>query len=95
MTNWCGEAWKKLNSGDYNDYFKKCWETTGCLIIANGSEDDKIKPEGLPNYKVPPPIDYIEAMIATHCDDFNQNVKNIHDETKIHHSYKRKSVYFR
>ena len=65
ITNWCGEVWKKVNSGDYNDYFKKCWETTGCLITADRSKDDKIKPEGLPSYKVPPPIDYIEAMTTT------------------------------
>ena len=55
ITNWCGEAWKKLTtSGKYDDLFKRCWETTGCLITADRSEDDKIKPEGLHNYKVQP-----------------------------------------
>ena len=59
------EAWKKLTtSGKYDDLFKRCWETTGCLITADGSEDDKVKPEGLHNYKVPPPIDYVEPMVA-------------------------------
>lgn len=31
-------------------------EKTGCLITADGSGDDKIKPEGLDDYKVLPPI---------------------------------------
>ena len=30
-------------------------EKTGCLITADGSEDEKIQPEGLPEYRVPPP----------------------------------------
>ena len=32
------------------------FEKTGCLITADGSEDDNINPEGLPNYKVLPSI---------------------------------------
>ena len=39
-------------------------QCTGCLITADGSEDEKIKPEGLPNYRVPPPIDYVEPMLT-------------------------------
>lgn len=34
---------------------------TGCLITADGSEDDKICPEGLPNYQVPPPLEFLPA----------------------------------
>ena len=35
-----------------------CLQTykTGCLITTDGSEDNKIHPEGLPDHKVPPPI---------------------------------------
>lgn len=32
------------------------FEKTGCLITADGNEDKKIQPEGLPNQAVPPPI---------------------------------------
>ena len=65
ITNWCGEAWKKLTtSGKYDTFLRGCWERTGCLITADGSEDAKIKPEGLPNYVVPPPIDYVEPMTS-------------------------------
>ena len=48
----------------------------GCLIRANGSEDDKINPEGLPNYKVPPPImlDPSTAPPASSIDTENQDV---------------------
>ena len=59
---WGGEAWKKLISGQYDDT-RKCWERTGCLMTADGSEDSKIAPEGLHNYKVPPPIEYTEPTI--------------------------------
>ena len=33
----------------------------GRIITADGSEDDKITPEGLPSYKVPPPVDHVPA----------------------------------
>ena len=64
ISHWCGEAWKKLISGTYDSFIKGCWERTGCLITADGSEDEKIKPESLSDYKVPPPIDYVEATTA-------------------------------
>ena len=34
---------------------KKCWTITGCLITADRLDDNLIKPEGLPNFIVPPP----------------------------------------
>ena len=33
----------------------QCWIKTGCLISADGFNDNLIKPERLPNYDVPPP----------------------------------------
>ena len=39
------------------------WLKTGCLITADGSNDDKIAPEGLPNYQVPPPSQYLESAV--------------------------------
>ena len=36
---------------------------TGCLISADGSNDDKIAPEGLQNYQVPPPHQYLESAV--------------------------------
>ena len=62
ITNWAGEAWKKLTSAKYESLLRQCWERTGCLITADGSEDEKIKPEGLPNYQVPPPLDFVEPL---------------------------------
>ena len=32
-------------------------------------------------------------MLRILYDDFDQKVKNIHDEMDLHHSYKKKSVY--
>lgn len=64
ITHWTGDAWKKLCSPEYENLRRRHWEKTGCLITADGSEDDKITPEGLPSYRVPPPIDYIPAAEA-------------------------------
>ena len=64
ITHWVGDAWETLCGPNYEHLSKRCWETTGCLITADGSDDDKISPEGLPMYKVPPPIDYIPATEA-------------------------------
>ena len=35
----------------------RSFEKTGCVITADGSEDEKIQPEGMPGYIVPPPVD--------------------------------------
>ena len=34
-------------------------------MTADGSEDSKITPEGLPDYRIPPPTDYLPVDIAT------------------------------
>ena len=56
ITHWAGQAMRKLNTSKYDRLRLKCWEATGALMTADGSEDDKIKPEGLPNYQVLPPL---------------------------------------
>jgi hypothetical protein len=44
---------------------------TGCLIAADGSEDDKINPEGMPAYVVSPPVN-IDNLVEI---NWNQNSK--------------------
>lgn len=61
ITHWVGDAWKKLCSPEYDNFRRRCWEKTGCLLTADGSEDEKITPEGLKLYKVPPPAVYLPA----------------------------------
>ena len=56
ITHWVGEAFNTLMGEDYSKTRYRCFEKTGCLITADGSEDDKIAPEGLTNYVVPPPL---------------------------------------
>lgn len=55
ITRWVGEAWKKFCSAEYDEFRLKCWQKTGCLITADGSDDHLIQPEGLKDYVVPPP----------------------------------------
>ena len=61
ITHRVGNAWKKLCEPAYDHFRRRCWEKTGCLITADGSEDDKISPEGLRNYHVPPPLEFLPA----------------------------------
>lgn len=48
MTQWTGEAWRKLSSDKM--FAKKLFMKTGCLMTADGSDDDMIKPKGLEPY---------------------------------------------
>ena len=43
MTQWTGEAWRKLSSDKM--FAKKFFMNTGCLMTADGSDDDMIKPQ--------------------------------------------------
>ena len=61
ITHWAGDAYDQLVSPEYDAFRKRLWEKTGCLITADGSDDSKIQPEGLPNYKPPEPCIYVEA----------------------------------
>ena len=76
ITKWAGNAYRQLNRPSYEKFRWRLFEKTGCLITANGSEDDKINPEGLPNYKVPPPImlDPSTAPPASSIDTENEDV---------------------
>ena len=64
ITQWVGDAWDKLCTPQYDNLRLRCWQKTGCLITADGSDDDLITPEGLPNYAVPPPLDYLPVSDA-------------------------------
>ena len=56
ITHWVGDAWGKLQDPKYDHSRWRCFERTGCLLTADGSDDDKVKPEGMPEYVVPPPL---------------------------------------
>ena len=68
-THWAGEAYKKLAIKKYDDLRKKIWIKTGCLITADGSDDEQTAPERLSNYSVPPPHQFLEP--ATSLPDIN------------------------
>eukprot|EP00794_Sanderia_malayensis_P013463 gene13463-14854_t len=56
IKHWVSQAFKRLSSNSYAKSRYRCFEKTGCLITADGCEDEKIQPEGLPGYKLPPPL---------------------------------------
>ena len=41
MTKWAGEAWRELSSDE--DFVKKLFEKTGCLMTADGEDDEKVR----------------------------------------------------
>ena len=48
MTKWAGKAWRELSSDE--DFVKKLFEKTRCLMTADGEDDEKIRPQGLDPY---------------------------------------------
>ena len=48
MTTWTGAAWRTLVKD--KDLIKKLFQKAGCLITMDGSDDDKIKSQGLEDY---------------------------------------------
>ena len=55
ITQWVGEAYKALLEAKCDKFKKETFERTGYLLIADGFRDHLVQPEGLPNYRVPPP----------------------------------------
>ena len=45
----------KLLEPKYDSYRYRLFQKTGCLLTADGADDNLVQPEGLPNYAVPPP----------------------------------------
>ena len=56
ITQWVGKAHRRLQDPKYDHFRRNCFERTGCLMTADGSEDHKINPEGLPGYKPMAPM---------------------------------------
>ena len=63
ITRWVGKAYRKICDPKYDHLRYRLFEKTGTLIIADGSDDDKIQLEGLPNYNVQP-LSVIDASPA-------------------------------
>ena len=57
ITQWVGEAFEELQDENYDGFRMNCFDRTGCNITADGSDDYKIKPEGLPGFKPIPPLE--------------------------------------
>ena len=73
ITQWAGEAWNALNSSKYDKQRKKCWSMTGCLLTADGSEDNLVKPEGLDDYVVAAPS-IVDALVSLPKENSDQVV---------------------
>ena len=57
LAQWVGQAHCKIAQSSYDKFRYESFERTSCLIIADGSEDDKIKPKTLGHYIVPPTLE--------------------------------------
>ena len=57
ITYWAGNIYGKPCESHYDNFRWWLFEKTCCLITVDGSEDAKVTPERLLNYKLQPPID--------------------------------------
>ena len=55
ITHWVGEAYQSLLDKKYDSFQHRLFEKTGCLLTTDGCDDHLVQPEGLPDYKIPPP----------------------------------------
>ena len=55
LTRWVGKAYREICDPKYDHLRYRLFKKTGTLITSDDSDDDKIQPEGLPNYNVQPP----------------------------------------
>ena len=67
ITHWVGENYNRLSGEQYASSRWRCFEKTGCVITANGSEDEKIQPEGLHGYTLPPPLPITASKEPMQC----------------------------
>ena len=51
MTKWVGEAWSKV--GKMKDSIIRSFKKCGLSVALDGSEDDQVNIEGIPNYQIP------------------------------------------
>ena len=79
ITNWAGEAWKKLSKPEYDNLRKSCWVKTGCLLTDDGSDDNLVKPEGLDGCEVPPPS-FCDPNSSTPSSNNPPEIQIINDE---------------
>nr|XP_047139036.1 uncharacterized protein LOC124814961 [Hydra vulgaris] len=78
ITRWVGEAYRKTSKDElFLRMLYRSFAKTGCLITADGSEDDKINPEGMPAYVVPPPVD-IDILVEITETPIPDEVKDNH-----------------
>ena len=71
---WVGEAYEELLSSEYDHLRWRVFEKTGCLMTADGSDDNLITPEGLPDYQMPPPMTLLDPQDGV---PVPQNVKGV------------------
>ena len=68
IRQWVGQAYEKLRGPKYKNLRYRCFQRTGCLITADGSDDHLITPEGLSGYVVPPPLPMQSTDQPMMCD---------------------------
>lgn len=49
IRNWAGNVYRKLTQSSYEGFRLRLFQKTSCLITEDGSEDNKVNPEGFPN----------------------------------------------
>ena len=48
-----GKAWDRIRTDSYKALRDVAWKRTGCLLTADGTDDEVVKPQGMSEYVVP------------------------------------------
>ena len=54
ITSWSGQAYRTIMTEESNSFRYRLFQKTGCLVTADGSDDDKVQPGDLKDNQVPP-----------------------------------------
>ena len=54
ITGWSGQAYRTIMTEEPNSFRYRLFQKTGCLVTADGSDDDKVQPGDLKDNQVPP-----------------------------------------
>ena len=54
ITGWSGQAYRTMMTEEFNSFWYRLFQKTGCLVTADGSDDNKVQPGDLKDNQVTP-----------------------------------------
>ena len=54
IAGWSGQAYRTMMTEEFNSFWYRLFQKTGCLVTADGSDDNKVQPGDLKDNQVTP-----------------------------------------